>query len=110
MVTRSIPAPDWGPYLLRCSPMLRYSRATVEVLDPDRERLIEAWKVLLHEVSLDAETGDLVVTTADREHRVAAITGLSVIEDAAGRPTALQATARDGVRHVIQLKPPLAIG
>ncbi len=96
-------------YLRLKAPFLQGARCRLEVLDPERKKVVEADGVLLCAVTFDEEGDRLVVEGDGLEHVIEAPGDIRVLEDESLRPVAIEVTDGRGIRHVFHLTPPRAL-
>lgn len=109
MRTKTLNKEAWGPWLVLNKPWLTWARIRLEVLDPSRKRVTEADDLVMERAEVSPE-GHFLLSGPELAHTVFELTSLSVVLDQANRPVALEAVGSDGIRHVVRIAPPLALG
>ncbi len=96
-------------YLRLKAPFLQGARCRLEVLDPERKKVVEADGVLLRAVELDEEADRIRVEGDGLSHVIESPGEIRVLEDESLRPVAMEITDGRGIRHVFHLTPPRAL-
>jgi hypothetical protein len=110
MRDRTLNSAAWASYFRIKAPFLQGARVSLEILDPQRNRLRVAEHTIMMELTYDPEAASLRLTGPELEHVVEQPDLIKVVEDESLRPTALEITDARGIRHVLLVQPPLALG
>ena len=100
----------WERFLADRASQVSNSKVDVQTLDPERERLTRAESARIQSIAYDDETRVFSVVCEGLDLRIEEPQSMRAVEEADGTLRGLEVVDGKGLRHIVAIKPPLALG